>query len=223
MRSACAAFVPSMTKSGQIRSSVVRWSRERAARDHSARRFAAAASPESRTASGACALLPPARFARSVRNETALSLGDATSFRRICSPELAASYHLGPQSSNRSRRTWFAVFAASIRRWPCAAAPSCRNGNGPCGRRWPPAQAPCRRLAGVVMHALHERAVQRRLATEPRGQRLRRAASGRGLGDGRGKHEGIGLGFGRDGKRIRRGAHLGLGHFDGFDGLALAS
>jgi hypothetical protein len=44
----------------------------------------------------ATALPPPARFARSVRNETVLSLGDATSLRRARRSKKAASYHSTP-------------------------------------------------------------------------------------------------------------------------------
>ncbi len=138
------ARVPSMRKIGQIRSSVVSEVSRTSRRDQSARRLRLSRVAGKPGRVGACALLP-ARFARSVRNETALSLEDDTC---VLPCSLAESAGKLPPALPRCQilsPDMVCHFGKPIRRRPSAAAPSCRDGNGSCGRRWLPAPAPCRK------------------------------------------------------------------------------
>jgi len=62
-------------------------------RDQSARRLRRIRVAGNPGRAGVSALLLPARFARSVRNETALSLGDDTCFSPCSLTKVPASYH----------------------------------------------------------------------------------------------------------------------------------
>jgi hypothetical protein len=52
---------------------------------------------------------PPERLARSVRNETGLSLGTVIHALPLLADQDAANYHLRFAAANASRRIWFAI------------------------------------------------------------------------------------------------------------------
>ncbi len=116
------ARVPSIRKIGQMRSSVVSEVSRTSRRDQSARRLRRSRVAGKPDPAGGC-VLPPARLARSVRNDTGLDLEDDDTWGLPCSlTKLPASYHPGFPAANLSRRTWFANSAGYWQRAECRRA-----------------------------------------------------------------------------------------------------